>query len=52
MEPVGSPLEKTGRIHNPPKVDQVKEKRLEYDPPQHIEEDCTLVNPDHCGGPE
>jgi hypothetical protein len=52
MKPAGSPLEKTGRIHDPSKFNQVKEKKLEYDPPQRIEEDRTLVNPFQSGGPE
>jgi hypothetical protein len=46
MEPAGSPLEKTSRIHDPSTNDQEKGKEQEYDPPQRIEEDRTLVNPE------
>jgi hypothetical protein len=52
IEPAGSPLEKTGRIHDPPKIDQVKGRKLEYDPPQRVEEGRTLVNPFPAEGPE
>jgi hypothetical protein len=45
-EPAGIPLEKTSRIHYPSTSNQDKGKEPEYDPPQRIEEDCTLVNPD------
>jgi hypothetical protein len=45
-EPAGSPLEKTSRIHDPLTIEQGKGKKPEYDPPQRIEEDRTLVNPD------
>ena len=47
-EPAGSPLKKMGKNYAPIKVDWVEEK---YDPPQCIEEDQSLVIPDHCGGP-
>ena len=51
-EPAGSPLEKTGRIHDPSEVDQVKVRELVYDPPQRIEVDRNLVIRDQHGGPE
>ena len=44
IEPAGSPLGKTGRIHDPPKIDQGKGRKLGYDPPQRNEEGRTLVN--------
>ena len=45
-EPAGIPLEKTSRIHYPSTIEQGKGKEPEYDPPQRIEEDRTLVNPE------
>jgi hypothetical protein len=45
-EPVGGPLKKTSRIHDPSTIEQRKGKKQEYDPPQPIEEDRTLVNPE------
>ncbi len=49
-EPAGSPLKKTGQIHVPSKVDRVEENTQEYDPPQRIEEDQSLVIPEEVGG--
>ena len=52
IEPAGSPLWMTGRIHDPPTIDQVKGRKLGYNPPQRIEEGRTLVNPIPAEGPE
>ena len=46
-EPAGSPLKKTGKS----KVERVEENNQKYDPPQCIEEDLSLIKPDHFGGP-
>ncbi len=49
-EPAGSPLKKTVQIHVPSKVDRVEENTQEYDAPQRIEEDWSLVITEEVGG--